>query len=113
MKNYALGGLKPTTNPEASKALVADLTLYHDEPDTDDVSKTANAAAKIVIDKTAVDSNKDWQTAYEKCYSGWPSVQEKWPARERGRKRRRYEPRRQATLTNLSSLVRGTCEWQP
>ena len=45
---------------------VADLTLYPDsrDPDDDDVEKTALAAAKMVIDKTAIDSNKDWQMAY-------------------------------------------------
>jgi hypothetical protein len=58
-------GLEPASNAEASKAFGADLTFYRDEPDTDDFSKTANAAAKMVIDKTAVDSNKDWQTAYK------------------------------------------------
>jgi hypothetical protein len=44
---------------------VAELTLYPDEPETDNFSKTAVAAAKMVIDKTAIDSNKDWQTAYK------------------------------------------------
>jgi len=43
---------------------VAELTLYADAPETDDVSKKALAAAKMVIDKTAIDSKKDWQTAY-------------------------------------------------
>jgi hypothetical protein len=44
---------------------VAELTLYSDALETDDVSKTARAAAKMVIDKTAIDSNKGWQTAYK------------------------------------------------
>lgn len=44
---------------------VAELTLYPDAPETDDVSKTALLAAKMVIDKTAIDSNKDWQKAYK------------------------------------------------
>jgi hypothetical protein len=44
---------------------VAELTLYPDAPETDDVSTTALAAAKMVIDKTAIDSNEDWQTAYK------------------------------------------------
>jgi hypothetical protein len=44
---------------------VAELTLYADAPETDDVSKKALAAAKMVIDKTAIDSKKDWQTAYK------------------------------------------------
>jgi len=45
---------------------VAELTLYPDsrDPDDGDVEKTALAAAKMVIDKTAIDSNKDWQKAY-------------------------------------------------
>jgi hypothetical protein len=46
---------------------VAELTLYPDsrDPDDGDVEKTALAAAKMVIDKTAIDSNKAWQTAYK------------------------------------------------
>ena len=46
---------------------VADLTSYPDSRDTDDgdVEKTALAAAQMVIDKTAIDSNKDWQEAYK------------------------------------------------
>ena len=46
---------------------VSDLTLYPDsrDPDDGDVEKTALAAAKMVIDKTAIDSNKDWQKAYK------------------------------------------------
>jgi hypothetical protein len=44
---------------------VTELTLYSDTPETDDVSKTALLAAKMIIDKTAIDSNRDWQTAYE------------------------------------------------
>lgn len=44
---------------------VAELTLYPDAPETDDVSKKALAAAKMVIDKTAIDSNNDWQTAHK------------------------------------------------
>ena len=45
---------------------MAELTLYPDsrDPDDGDVEKTALAAAKMVIDKTAIDSNKDWQKAY-------------------------------------------------
>jgi hypothetical protein len=45
---------------------VAELTLYPDsrDPDDGDVEKKALAAAKMVIDKTAIDSNGDWQTAY-------------------------------------------------
>jgi hypothetical protein len=46
---------------------VADLTSYPDsrDPDDGDVEKTALAAAQMVIDKTAIDSNKDWQEAYK------------------------------------------------
>ena len=44
---------------------VAELTLYPDAPETDDVSLKSLAAAKMVINKTAIDSNKDWQTAYK------------------------------------------------
>src|SRR5262249_16953630 len=46
---------------------VAELTLYPGAPNTDegDVSKAAFAAAKMVIDKTAIDNNKAWQTAYK------------------------------------------------
>ena len=45
---------------------VGDLTLYPDsrDPNDSDVEKTALAATKMVIDKTAIDSNKDWQMAY-------------------------------------------------
>ena len=45
---------------------VAELTLYPDsrDPNDGDVEKSALAAAKMVIDKTAIDSNKDWQMAY-------------------------------------------------
>ena len=45
---------------------VTELSLYPDsrDPDDDDLEKKALAAAKMVIDKTAIDSNKDWQTAY-------------------------------------------------
>ena len=45
---------------------VAELVLYPDsrDPDDGDVEKKALAAAQMVIDKTAIDSNNDWQTAY-------------------------------------------------
>ena len=44
---------------------VAELTLFPNALEADDVSKKARVAAKMVIDQTAVDSNKDWQTAYK------------------------------------------------
>jgi hypothetical protein len=46
---------------------VADLALYPDsrDPNDGDVEKRALAAAKMVIDKTAIDSNRDWRRAYE------------------------------------------------
>jgi hypothetical protein len=45
---------------------VADLALYPDSRDAadSDLEKKALAAAKMVIDKTAIDSSNDWQTAY-------------------------------------------------
>jgi hypothetical protein len=45
---------------------VTDLALYPDSRDSDDgdLEKKALAAAQMVIDKTAIDSNNDWQTAY-------------------------------------------------
>jgi hypothetical protein len=45
---------------------VAELVLFPDsrDPDDGDVEKKALAAAQMVIDKTAIDSNNDWQTAY-------------------------------------------------
>jgi hypothetical protein len=44
---------------------VAELTLYPDAPETDEVSKAALAAAKMVVAKTAIDSNQAWQRAYQ------------------------------------------------
>jgi hypothetical protein len=46
---------------------VTDLALFPDsrDPDDSDLEKKALAAAKMVIDKTAIDSNKDWRRAYE------------------------------------------------
>jgi hypothetical protein len=44
---------------------VAELALYSDAPDTDEVTVKAREAAKMVIDKTAVDSNAKWQAAYK------------------------------------------------
>jgi hypothetical protein len=38
---------------------------YPAPPATDEVSKTSLAAAELVINKTAVDSNADWQTKYD------------------------------------------------
>jgi len=46
-------------------AAVAELTLYPDALETGDVKKKARAAAQMVIDKTAIDTNKDWQRAYK------------------------------------------------
>jgi hypothetical protein len=45
---------------------VAELSLYPDsrDPNDGDLEKKALAAAKMVIDKTAID-NRDWQRAYE------------------------------------------------
>jgi hypothetical protein len=45
---------------------VTELTLYPDSRDSndDDLEKKALAAAKMVIDKTAIDSNRIWQRAY-------------------------------------------------
>jgi hypothetical protein len=63
---------------------VAELTLYRDAPDTDDVSKTALAAAKMVIDKTAIDSNKDWQTAYKNVVTAVGHRYKKYGQRENG-----------------------------
>jgi len=63
---------------------VAELTLYHDVPDTDDVSKTALAAAKMVIDKTAIDSNRDWQTAYKNVVTAVGHRYKKYGQRENG-----------------------------
>ncbi|MBV8225325.1 MAG: hypothetical protein JO232_09070 [Verrucomicrobia bacterium] len=46
---------------------VVDLTLYPDAPNNDDgdVGEAASAAAKMVLDRTAIDSNQAWQTAYK------------------------------------------------
>ncbi|HEY6841192.1 MAG TPA: hypothetical protein VI114_08235 [Chthoniobacterales bacterium] len=47
---------------------IAELALAKDypaPPPTDEVGKTSLAAAQMVIDKTAVDSNADWQTKYD------------------------------------------------
>jgi hypothetical protein len=46
---------------------VTDLVLFPDSrnPNDDDVERKALAAAKMVIDKTAIDSNKNWPKAYE------------------------------------------------
>ena len=46
---------------------MADLTLYPDAPNNDDgdVGEAASAAAKMVLDRTAIDSNQAWQTAYK------------------------------------------------
>ena len=60
---------------------VAELTLYPDAPETDDVSKTALAAAKMVIDKTAMDSNKAWQTAYKNVVTAVGHVYKKYGLR--------------------------------
>ena len=60
---------------------VAELTLCPDAPETDDVSKKALAAAKMVIDKTAVDSNKDWQTAYKNVVTAVGHVYKKYGLR--------------------------------
>lgn len=46
-------------------AAVAELTLYPDPDDEGDMAKNALVAAKMIIDKTAVDSNKDWHKAYQ------------------------------------------------
>jgi hypothetical protein len=45
---------------------VAELSLFPDsrDPDDSDLEKKALAAAQMVIDKTAIDSSNDWQTAY-------------------------------------------------
>jgi hypothetical protein len=45
---------------------VADLALYPDSRDVadSDLEKKALVAARMVIDKTAIDSSNDWQTAY-------------------------------------------------
>jgi len=63
---------------------VAELTLYPDAPETDDVSKTALAAAKMVIDKTAIDSNTDWQTAYKNVVKAVGHRYKKYGQRENG-----------------------------
>jgi hypothetical protein len=46
---------------------VTDLVLFPDSrnPNDGDVEKKALAAARMVIDKTAIDSNKNWRKAYE------------------------------------------------
>jgi hypothetical protein len=46
---------------------VTDLALFPDSrnPNDEDVETKALAAAKMVIDKTAIDSNKNWRKAYE------------------------------------------------
>jgi hypothetical protein len=48
-------------------ASVTDLTLFPDsrDPNDGDVEQKALAAARMVIDKTAIDSNKNWGKAYE------------------------------------------------
>jgi hypothetical protein len=45
---------------------VAELSLYPDarDPDDSDLEKKALAAARMVIDKTAIDGHRDWQKAY-------------------------------------------------
>ena len=63
---------------------VAELTLYRTAPETDDVSKAALAAAKMVIDKTAIDSNKDWQTAYKNVVTAVGHRYKKYGQRENG-----------------------------
>jgi len=60
---------------------VAELTLYPDAPETDDVSKKARAAAEMVIDKTAIDSNKDWQTEYKNVVTAVGQVYKKYNLR--------------------------------
>ena len=63
---------------------VAELTLYPDASDSDDgdVSKEAFAAAKMVIDKTAIDSNRDWQRAYENVVTAVGRRYKKYGQRE-------------------------------
>jgi len=65
---------------------VAELTLQPDASDSDDgdVSKAAFAAAKMVIDKTAIDSNKDWQTAYKNVVTAVGHRYKKYGQRENG-----------------------------
>jgi hypothetical protein len=101
---------------------VADLTLYRDEPDTDDVSKTANAAAKMVIDKTAVDSNKDWQTAYKNVVTAVGRLYKKYGQRENAVERGEGASERTKyqelvwkitmanNIGNVASAVRGKVE---
>ena len=60
---------------------VAELTLYPDALKTGDVSKKARAAGKMVIDKTAIDSNKDWQTAYKNVVTAVGQVYKKYGLR--------------------------------
>ena len=62
---------------------VAELTLYPDALETDDVRKTSRAAAKMVIDETAIDSHKDWQRAYENVVTAVGRRYKKYGQRER------------------------------
>ena len=63
---------------------VAELTQYPDASDSDDgdVSKAAFAAAKMVIDKTAIDSSRDWQRAYENVVTAVGRRYKKYGQRE-------------------------------
>jgi len=62
-------------------AAVAELTLYSDSDDEGDIKKSALVAAKMVIDKTAVDSNKDWHKAYQAVVTAVGNVYNKYGIR--------------------------------
>jgi hypothetical protein len=62
-------------------AAVAELTLYSDPDDEGDIAKSALMAAKMVIDKTTVDSNKDWQRAYQAVVTAVGKVYHKYGIR--------------------------------
>ena len=64
-------------------ASVTDLALFPDSrnPDDGDVEKKALAAANMVIDKTAIDSNKNWRKAYESVVTAVGQRYEKYGKR--------------------------------
>ena len=92
---------------------MAELTLYPDALKTGDVSKKARAAGKLVIDKTAIDSNKDWQTAYKNVVTAVGQVYKKYGLRidhvekvEGARERTKYKALLQ-NITTADKIAKG------
>ena len=96
---------------------MAELTEYPDASDSDDgdVSKAAFAAAKMVIDKTAIDSSRDWQRAYENVVTAVGRRYKKYGQRENAVERGEGASERtkfeellwQINMANAANIVLG------